>query len=230
MGEMATGLAHELNQPLCAIVNYLQGCSRSIQSDVGDRDRLLDSIARAAAQAERAGQIIERIREFVRKGEARRTDVDVNSLLREAVDLLTPEVRHDCAELVLALADSLPPVLAEPIQIQQVIVNLVRNSLEAMADVDADARQLTIRTAVVDGGCVELAVSDTGLGLPQGEVERAFDAFFTTKSNGMGMGLAIGRSIIEAYGGRLWAESNPDCGATFRFTLPISDGDKENEA
>jgi PAS domain S-box-containing protein len=223
MGEMAAGLAHELNQPLAAIVNYIQACLERMKGRGGDYDELRDDMEQAAAQAERAGEIIEHVRNFVHKREPERTAVDINDLVKEAVDLLRSEMRHHGIQLRLDLADSLPPVLAEPIQIEQVIVNLVRNSLEAMSAGGRDARHLNIETLRAAGDWVEIAVRDTGAGLSAGAAEWIFDPFFTTKPDGMGMGLSISRSIIEAHGGRLWAVPNPDCGVTFRFTLPIID-------
>ena len=230
MGEMATGLAHELNQPLSAIVNYIQACLERIRAGVADYDDLLEDMERAAAQAERAGEIIEHMRNFVRKRTSKRTTADVNDLMREAAALVRPEARQSGVEVRLELASSLPPVIAESIQIEQVIVNLIRNGLEAMADSEDGAQHLTISTSRSRNGLVECAVQDAGLGLSEETVERMFDPFFTTKAGGMGMGLSISRSIIEGHGGRLWTEPNPGCGARFVFTLPIAEGGFLNDA
>ncbi len=230
MGEMAAGLAHELNQPLSAIVNYIQACLERIQSGMGDPSELLEDMDQAAAQAERAGEIIEKVRDFVRKGKPQRTSVDINALVKEAADLLSFELRQQAVQLRLDLADSLPLVMAEPIQIEQVIVNLMRNSLEAMGENERGARKLSIRTLRSESGPVEFAIYDTGPGLPAELLDGIFDPFFTTKPDGMGMGLSISRSIIEAHGGRLWATSNSDHGATFLFTLPIDGRGSEDDA
>ncbi len=230
MGEMAAGLAHELNQPLSAIVNYIQACLERIQLGAGDPKELLSDMEQAAAQAGRAGEIIERIRKFVRKPEAPRTAMDPNILVREAADLVRTELRHLEVQLILELTDPLPKVEADSIQIEQVIVNLIRNSMEAMSEAGGDRRRLVIQTSNAGRGTVECAISDTGPGLSADVGERAFDPFFTTKPNGMGMGLSICRTIIEAHGGRLWATTNLERGATFRFTLPIEGGDLRSES
>jgi len=230
MGEMAAGLAHELNQPLSAIVNYVQACLERIQSGAGDPSELLSDMEQAAAQAERAGEIVERIRKFVRKPEARRTAMDPNTLVREAADLVKTELRHHEVQLILDLTDPLPKVEADSIQIEQVIVNLIRNSMEAMSETRGDGRRLVIQTSSAGHDAVECAISDTGPGLSADVGERAFDPFFTTKPDGMGMGLSICRTIIEAHGGRLWATPNPERGATFRFTLPIEGGDHRSDS
>ena len=228
MGEMATGLAHELNQPLAAIVNYIQACLERIRAGVGDSDDLLIDMERAAAQAERAGEMIEHIRDFVRKGEPRRTSVDLNSLVRLAAELIDSELRHAGVRVCLDLAEEIPIVKAQDIQIEQVIVNLMRNSLEAMNENEAGTRQLTIHTSRAESDAVELTIRDTGRGLPDETLDRVFDPFFSTKPDGMGMGLSICRTIVEAHGGHLWATSDSDRGATFRFTLPSDEGDQQD--
>jgi len=230
MGEMAAGLAHELNQPLSAIVNYIQASLERIQSGAGDPNELLSDMEQAATQAERAGEIIERIRKFVRKPETQRAAVDPNALVREAADLVKTELRHHEVQLILELTDPLPKVEADSIQIEQVIVNLIRNSMEAMSETGGDGRRLVVQTSSAGRGAVECAISDTGPGLSAEVGERAFDPFFTTKPNGMGMGLSICRTIIEAHGGRLWAMPNAEQGATFRFTLPVEGGDLRSES
>lgn len=222
LGELASGLAHELNQPLAAIVNYVQGCVRRMRGGIGKMDDWLAGLERAAAEATRAGEIIRRMRNFVRRQDYRRSSVDLNEVIREVLTFCEPEARQYGAALQLQLADSVPLVLADKIQLQQVVLNLVRNAFEAMANTADDRRALTIQTCVLSGPQVQVVVRDTGEGLSPDQLRRAFDPFFTTKPAGLGMGLPISQSIIEAHGGRLWAEANPAGGATFRFTLPAS--------
>lgn len=230
MGEMAAGLAHELNQPLAAIANYAGGCVRRLHSGIGaDPKILLQPIEQIGAEAVRAGEIIRRLREFVRKGETQRSGADINRLIAEALTLVRPESRQRNITLVLELARDLPEVLVDAIQIEQVIVNLARNAVEAMSGNGWPRRKLTIRSSLIEDGMVEVAVSDTGVGMQEEEARRLFYPFFTTKTTGMGMGLSISRSIIEAHEGRLWSMLNPEGGMTFRFTLPLAWVDGEAE-
>ena len=219
LGGMAAGLAHELNQPLAAIVAYARGCSRRIESGDASTASLLPAINEIATQALRAGEILRRIRDFVRHGEQRREPVDVNELVREAARLADLEARQLGVTMRLELAASIPTVEADPIQVEQVVLNLVRNGFEAMRETDGRDRVLSIRTVHEQDG-VEVAVQDTGGGVPAGIADRLFDPFFTTKRDGLGLGLSISRSLIEANGGRLWASPNGTGGATFRFALP----------
>lgn len=228
MGEMAGGLAHELNQPLFAIVNYLQACRERIRAGSGDANGLLEDLSQAAAQAERASNVIEHIRMFLRKEKLQRASVNLNNLVRDAISLMGAELRRNGTTLHLALGESLPAVRAVPLQLEQVVVNLIQNGLDTMKDTGANDRLLTIRTTMGKHGGVEFSIHDTGAGLPDGETERIFDPFFTTKSNGMGMGLSIARSILEAHAGRLWATPGRDVGTTFLFSLPASHGDGNN--
>ncbi len=222
MGEMAAGLAHELNQPLAAIVNYTQGCIRRLRSGNETDVRALQmAMEEVSAQATRAGEIIRRLRDFVRKGETKRSTVDINTLITTALNLVQPEARHQDINIQLELTRQLPPVSVDPIQIEQVIVNLARNAIEAMSSVNWPKRELSIRSSLTENGMIEIALHDTGEGLPEELLKQLFYPFFTTKATGMGMGLSISRSIIEAHQGRLWAMRNPDCGMTFRFTLPV---------
>lgn len=222
MGEMAAGLAHELNQPLAAIVNYTQGCVRRLGSR-GEMDvrALQMAMEEVSAQAARAGEIIRRLRDFVRKGEIKQSTVDINTLITVALNLVQPEARHQGINVQLELAQQLPPVSVDPIQIEQVIVNLARNAIEAMSGVDWPMRGLSIRSSLTENGMIEVALRDTGEGLAEELLKQLFYPFFTTKAAGLGMGLNISRSIIEAHQGRLWATQNPDCGMTFHFTLPV---------
>ena len=224
MGEMASGLAHELNQPLAAIVNHVQACLERIRGGAADSDELLVDMERVAAQAGRAGEMIEHIRGFVRKREPQRALCDLNAIVRDAVALVNSELRQSQVRPRLELAEGLPSVDVQAIQIEQVMVNLLRNAVEAMGEVAPECRRLSIRTARPEANVVELSVEDTGHGLTDQMIDRAFDPFFTTKSHGMGMGLNISQTIVEAHGGRLWFKRNPERGATFAFTLPVSEG------
>ncbi|MGE0480430.1 MAG: ATP-binding protein [Phycisphaerae bacterium] len=219
MGEMASGLAHELNQPLCAIVNYAEASIELLASQ-GSADELRRALIEVARQAERAGEVIRRLREFVRWRELRREPVDINHVVREVVGFTAAELRQRGIAVRLALAPVLPRALGDAVQLQQVLINLIRNACDAMSTTDAP-RRLTIRTARA-GGMVDVAVSDAGPGLPEDGGEHWFEPFFTTKGDGMGMGLSISRSIVEAHGGRIGAVSNRTRGATIRFTIPAA--------
>jgi two-component system sensor kinase FixL len=221
VSELAAGLAHEINQPLSAIVAYAKGCARRMRSASGRPEELLEAMEEIATQAVRADRIVRRLRDFVRKREPRREPVALNDVVRAVTSLVGNEVREQGINLQLHLAPDIPALWVDSIQIEQVILNLVRNSIDAMRDLDSIDRVLSIRTAHVGHEAVELAVSDVGEGLSGVEPEQLFDPFFTTKSGGLGMGLSISRSIIEAHHGRLWAERNRGPGATFRFIVPL---------
>ena len=221
MGEMAAGLAHELNQPLAAIVSYTQGCVRRIANGSPPND-VLEAMKQVTIQAQRAGEIIKHLRSFVSKGEPQRSTTHANEMVREILNMAKIDIRKYGATIRLRLSETLPTVHADLIQIEQVILNLVRNGLEAMAANDPAQREMAIRTFINSNGMVQVSVTDSGEGFAADfDPEQVFQAFFTTKKEGMGMGLAISRTIIEAHGGRLWAERNPDRGATFHFTLPV---------
>ena len=218
MGEMASALAHEVNQPLAAISNYMKGSRRLL---AGIRDpvapKIEEAMDKASEQAIRAGQIIRRLRDFVARGELEKRPENLEKLIEDALALGLVAPRERNITVIRDLASD-ACVLADRVQIQQVLVNLVRNAAEAMAE--SERRELTIRARDVSDGMVEIAVSDTGKGLPEGVREHLFRPFFTTKESGMGVGLSISRSIVEAHGGHLLAEPNASGGATFRFTLP----------
>ncbi|MFQ5494628.1 MAG: ATP-binding protein, partial [Phycisphaerae bacterium] len=219
IGEMAAGLAHEINQPLASIVNYLEATLEGLQRGSSDAAAMREDIRQAAEQAVRAGEIIQRLRSFVGQPRPKRTNVDMNELVGEVVELTMSDVRNLGVATHLELASSLPSVDVDAIQIQQVLVNLIRNGIEAMAG--AGTGQLIIRTSAQDEEAVELSVVDSGPGLRGNAADRVFEAFYSTKTDGMGLGLSISRRIIEAHGGRLWATST-NGGATFRFTLPTN--------
>ena len=220
MGEMATSLAHELNQPLAVISGCAQVCLDKLRSGNGKLPEMWDPIEQVAEQAQRASEIIRRTRRFLRKEEDERRPIDVNAAIHGIEDLLRVDAREQGAAIELDLTAGLPPVSADLVQLQQVILNLAHNGMEAMAGRGSNRRHLAIRTSAADGGVVEVAVHDTGPGIPAENQARIFDPFFTTKPSGLGMGLAISRSIVEAHGGRLWATANEGAGAVFQFTLP----------
>jgi two-component system sensor kinase FixL len=221
MGEMAAGLAHEINQPLSAIVSYARGCTRRLKSGAADASTLADPIEEIAKQAMRANEIVQRLLLFVRKQKPARSRAAVGDLVREVGHLLAGEARKRGVKIQLDLASDLPEVEVDRIQIEQVILNLVRNGLEATPP-GLTEPTLTIRTEL-DDGCVAVAVTDQGEGLQAEQVDRVFEPFFTTKHTGLGMGLAISRSIVRGHGGRIQATPNGARGATFRFTLPIAE-------
>jgi two-component system sensor kinase FixL len=221
MGEMASALAHELNQPLAAISNYMKG-SRRLLADSQDphRSKIENALDRAAEQALRAGQIIRRLRDFVARGESEKRVESLSKLIEEAGALGLAGAREQGVLLRFTLNPEYDSVLVDRVQIQQVLVNLFRNALEAMAH--SPQRELIASTTKVTGDMIEVAIFDTGHGIPADVMSNLFQTFYTTKETGMGVGLSISRSIIEAHGGRMWAESNHSGGATFRFTLPAA--------
>ena len=222
MGEMASALAHELNQPLAAISNYMKGSRRLLAgSSDPNAPKVESALDRAAEQALRAGQIIRRLRDFVSRGESEKRVESLSKLIEEAGALGLAGAREQNVQLRFSLNPDADLVLADRVQIQQVLVNLFRNALEAMAQ--SPRRELAVANTRVADDMIEVEVSDTGSGFRDDVIPNLFQTFFTTKDTGMGVGLSISRSIIEAHGGRMWAESNAAGGATFRFTLPATD-------
>jgi two-component system sensor kinase FixL len=221
MGEMASALAHELNQPLAAISNYMKG-SRKLLAGSADPNtpKIENAMDRAAEQALRAGQIIRRLRDFVSRGESEKRVESLSKLIEEAGALGLAGAREQNVQLRFKLKPEADLVLADRVQIQQVLVNLFRNALEAMAQ--SPLRELIVTNFKVADDMIEIEVSDTGSGFHDDVKSNLFKTFFTTKETGMGVGLSISRSIVEAHGGRMWAENNPSGGATFRFTLPAA--------
>lgn len=219
MGEMASSLAHELNQPLSAIVNYSMGCVNRLKSKDFQREELLGAMEKTGLQAERAGKIIRRMRAFVKKSAPNRAAVSVVEIIDEAVGFAEIEARKAGVRLHLNIPDDVPPVFADKIMIEQVLLNLVKNSIEAMQGIPAALRGITISAQLNPARMVEIAVSDHGPGISSEQAEKLFEPFYTTKPEGMGMGLNICRSIIEFHDGRLWAHNHPEGGCEFRFTL-----------
>lgn len=221
LGEMASSLAHELNQPLAAVSNYLKGSARLIRAE-GEppRDKLLEAIGKAGDQAMRAGEIIRRMRDFVARGETERRPEGLSDLLREAAALALLGAEAQGVDLVWRLDPTVERVLCDRVQVQQVVLNLIRNALEAMDQ--TPRKRLEIRTEA-DGDLARVSVIDTGAGVSPEITGQLFQPFVTTKRTGMGVGLSISRTIVEAHGGRIWAEPAPGGGTAFRFTLPAVD-------
>jgi PAS domain S-box-containing protein len=220
MGEMAAVFAHEVNQPLSAITSYAKGCAHRIRAGNGSPEPLLAALDEIASQAVRAGEIIRRLRRFVRKGDLQRQRLHVNDLVDEVIQFVAPEARQRRVRLQVDLAAELPPLDMDAVQIEQVILNLLRNALEAIYEDPGEQPLLIVCTRRVDGA-VEVAVSDSGAGLRPDVAADIFEPFVTSKSNGLGMGLSICRSIVDAHGGRVWTTPNSDRGVTFHFSLPL---------
>jgi PAS domain S-box-containing protein len=220
MGELAASISHEVNQPLAAIVANAGACARWLAAQPPEMDEARNAVQRVIRDADRATDVVARIRAFLRRDESRAL-LGVNEVIREVVDITRREVAAHQVVLRLDLEDGLPAVIADRIQLQQVTLNLMLNALEAMDAVIGRRRLLLIRTGRAAADAVVVSVCDCGVGLDSARRERIFDAFYTTKQMGLGMGLAISRSIVEAHGGRLWATANPERGETFQFTLPF---------
>jgi two-component system sensor histidine kinase DctS len=221
MGEMASSLAHELNQPLSAVANYCMGSVNRLRSDTASREEVLAAMEKAAFQAERAGKIVRRMREFAYRREPRRAAIGVAEVVDEALGFVAMEARKAGIALRVDVPAALPAVYADRILVEQVVLNLVKNGIEAMRQEGARG-EIVISARENGGGAVEVAVADRGPGIPAADAERLFAPFFTTKPEGMGMGLGICRSIVEYHDGRLWAGENPGGGSVFRFTLPLA--------
>ncbi len=229
MGEMASALAHEINQPLAAVANYVKGSRRLLEArDDPEAERLRDALDKAAEQALRAGEVIRRLHDFVRRGETQMQNENIGTLVEEASALALVGAKQHGVKVRFNLDPRANIVVADRVQVQQVLVNLMRNATDAMSDGGSAHRELSITTKLADNGMVETSVSDTGPGIGPEIESQLFQPFVTTKPQGMGIGLSISRTIIEAHGGVLWAEPNPGGGARFRFTLPAARGETEN--
>jgi PAS domain S-box-containing protein len=220
LGELVASIAHEINQPLAAIVADADASLNWLATGDPDLDRVRRALDGIAKDGYRAGEVIQRIRQLATKTEPQKASVDINGVIRDVIPLLRNEVLSHHVSLRLDLAPALRPVLADRVQLQQVIINLVMNGIESMASVGDRPRELLICSRGREGDQVLVTVQDAGVGIDPSKVDQLFSAFFTTKPGGMGMGLSISRSIIEAHGGRFWATANADHGATFHFVLP----------
>lgn len=220
-GEMASSLAHELSQPLSAANNYLDACLRRMEGNNWDKEGLHKSIRHAYMQTERAGAMINHLKNLVRKQKQECSMLELNAVIRDTVDFLEYELQHHYVQLMLEL-DALPPVLANRVELEQVLINLIKNAIDSMAS--APQRKLRITTRQVESGAIMVSIRDSGKGIAAGELDRVFEPFQTSKPEGLGLGLPICRSMIENYGGQIWAEQNSDGGAEFNFTLPTWGG------
>jgi PAS domain S-box-containing protein len=219
MGELAASIAHEVNQPLSAIVNNGSACLRWLNGATPNLDEAREAARRVVRDGNRAGEVITRIRALLRKTDTEKARLDISQTIQEVVRLTRNEAARKGVAIRMELAADLPPVLGDRVQLQQVILNLVMNGIEAMASVTGRPRELLICSRQHESDKALITVRDSGVGLDGQDFERIFDAFYTTKSQGMGMGLAISRSIVEDHGGQLWAVPNEGPGATFQFTL-----------
>jgi two-component system sensor kinase FixL len=220
MGEMTASIAHEINQPLTAISMYAQASLKLLERP-GSTDKIRDALDKLNTQSLRAGAVIERIQRFARAQETTRELLEINDLVVDLLKLAGSDARMHNIELILELADDLPTLFADPVQIQQVILNLIRNGIDAMNEIGCrNGRTIVLETRLIDEETVEVAVSDQGPGVADDQADLLFTPFHTTKREGMGMGLSICRSIISEHGGELTYRNNPQSGATFYFTLP----------
>jgi PAS domain S-box-containing protein len=225
VGELAASIAHEINQPLAAIVWNANAALRWLALNPPNLAKAHDSAELIIRDGERASQVIARIRAMLKKTPPSKTLLDVNEFINEVVGLTQSEIVQHSIRLLVALADDLPKVPGDRIQLQQVMLNLIVNAVEAMLSIEDRERALLITSGRFADNDVRIAVTDNGPGIDPQTVHHVFDAFATTKPEGMGMGLTISRSIIDAHGGRLWTEANDQYGATFQFTLPIAASD-----
>ncbi len=222
MEEMASGMAHEIGQPLAAIVNYTQGCVRYLEKQDHDPKQLAEIMKKAVAQAERAGEVIHRLKNFFCKGQLFKSPCKLNNVIRETLGLIRNDITSSKIKIEFHLAKYTPLVFADKIQLQQVILNLLKNSIESVRESNPKERKIRLQTKQIDKNTIEFTVSDTGPGFSKEIVAKVFKPFFTTKAHGTGMGLAICRSIIEAHGGQFTINSNAHHQSWIRFTLPIN--------
>jgi C4-dicarboxylate-specific signal transduction histidine kinase len=223
MGEQAASLAHEITQPIAAARNDARAALIFLDQQPPDLGEVMKALESIVAAADRSGEIIERIRDYVRKAPSRKAHFDLNHAIGEVIALGRSRISRIGVSLRMLLAEGLAPVQADRVQLQQVVMNLILNAVEAMASVESGPRDLLISTEQTRGNGVLVRVGDSGPGINRENLDRVFEAFYTTKTSGMGMGLSICRSIIDAHGGLLWVEANEPRGTVFQFTLPSAE-------
>jgi C4-dicarboxylate-specific signal transduction histidine kinase len=227
MGQMASGIAHEVNQPLCAIANYTQVSINLIKTENPNLVKLTEVLFKSQEQALRAGQIIHRMKEFGKSQIQKHVTTDINALIYNATDFCITELKHNHIKPIFDLSNDLLPVFVDHIQIEQVIINLIKNSIDALQDLPPNIqRQLSIHSFLASNNAIQVSVKDNGLGIDENEKQKILTPFHTTKKDGTGMGLSISRSLIEAYGGTLYFNSELGKGSTFYFTLPIETAER----
>jgi C4-dicarboxylate-specific signal transduction histidine kinase len=222
LGELAASIAHEVNQPLAGVIANAAACLRWLGRGTPDLDAARRSVEWIIDDGNRASEVIRRVRALANKTDLEKAPLDINDVVRESISLVQRELTSHLVSLRMELAPALATILGDRVQLQQVMINLVVNGIEAMQPVTDRPRELVIRTGQDETRQVLVSVTDCGVGISAENADRLFNAFFTTKSSGMGMGLSICRSIMEAHGGRLWATANVPHGATFQFTLPVN--------
>jgi C4-dicarboxylate-specific signal transduction histidine kinase len=230
MGQLAASIAHEVNQPIAALLTNAATAVRWLTRQPPNSEKARQSIDRIISDGKRTADIVSRIRDFSRNAPARKERLEVNEAILQVMGLARFAMSEHGVMAKMQLLEGMPPILGDRIQLQQVILNLIMNAIEAMSEVREGSRALLISTREADSGGVLIAVSDSGPGLPAASLARIFEAFYTTKANGLGMGLSICRSIVEAHGGRLWATPNEPHGAVFCMILPIGDKSPDDSA
>jgi C4-dicarboxylate-specific signal transduction histidine kinase len=221
-GQLAASIAHEVNQPLAAVVANAEACLRWLDRGTPDLDAACRSVKWIIDDGNRASEVIRRVRALANKTDIEKAPLDIDDIIMEVIALVQRELTSHRVSLRMELAPALPMILGDRVQLQQVIINLVMNGIEAMQSVTDRPRELAIRSRQDETQQVLVSVTDCGVGISVEDADRLFNPFFTTKSGGMGMGLSICRSIMEAHGGRLWATANVPHGATFQLTLPVN--------
>jgi signal transduction histidine kinase len=224
MGELSASIAHEINQPLSAIITNGRACERFLDFSSPDLDEVKDAVGEIVRDGKRASEVLSRIRAMSKNSAPERGPVDVNLAIAEVLALTRDELHRHRISVMTELHSNLPVTMADRVQLQQVVLNLVMNGIDAMRTVTGRRRNLTVRSQLSDQGNIVVNVADSGIGLDPRNRDRIFDSFFTTKPEGMGMGLAISNTIIQAHHGQLWAESGTPFGAVFGFTLPLAAG------
>jgi len=230
MGQLTASIAHEVNQPLAALITNAETAMRWLTRKPRNFDKAKPLIERVISDGRRAADVVSRIRNFSKKAPMRKERLEVNEAILDVMALTRAALSDNGVSAQMQLAKDLPPIMGDKVQLQQVILNLIMNAIEAMSEGGTDSRDLSISTSMTERDDLVVAVRDSGPGLPPANLERVFEPFYTTKSTGLGMGLSICRSIVEAHGGQLWPTQNEPHGAMFCMTLPIRDRSPVNQA